>query len=270
LKSRNLAAGGKMERRHVCSLLLYALSALTLRADPILGTASSFSVLGGSTVTNTGATALSGDLGVSPGTAITGFPPGTVNGTIHAGDAVAAQAQVDALTAYNTLHGLTPTQNLTGDLGSRTLTPGVYAFDSSAGLTGQLTLDMLGNSNAQFVFLIGSTLTTATNSSVITANGPADCCNVYWVVGSSATLGTTTSFMGNILANTSITLNTGANIADGRALALNGAVTLDTNQISSGVCDTTSGVPEPGTVALLGAGLFGLALLGRRSRTLAA
>ena len=199
---------------------------------PSLGTAANFAVLAGSTVTNTGATAVGGDLGVSPGTAVTGFPPGTVSGTIHAGDAVAAQAQHDAAVAYNSLAGQACDFNLTGqDLGGKTLIPGVYCFDSSAQLTGTLTLDGQGNSNAVFIFKIGSTLTTASGASVLLING-ASSCNVFFQVGSSAILGTNTMFAGNILALTSTTLNTGATI-NGRALALNGAVTLDTNTISN-------------------------------------
>jgi hypothetical protein len=200
-----------------------------------LGTATGFAVLGGSTVTNTGSTVVTGDLGVSPGTAITGFPPGMVNGTIHAADAVALQAQSDVTIAYNALAGLACNTNLTGqDLGGLTLTPGVYCFSSSAQLTGTLTLNAQGNSAAVFVFQIGSTLTTASSSSVLVTNGGSSC-NVFWQVGSSATLGTTTTFAGNILALTSITLNTGASIS-GRALARNGAVTMDTNVVSNAAC----------------------------------
>jgi subtilisin family serine protease len=209
-----------------------------LPTAPSLGTASTFAVLGGSTVTNTGATTVNGDLGVSPGSAVTGFPPGTVvGGTIHAADALAAQAQADTTTAYNGLAGQACTADLTGqDLGGKTLTAGVYCFSSSAQLTGALTLNAQSNANAVFVFKIGSSLTTASGASVLLINGGSPC-NVFWQVGSSATLGTTTTFVGNILALTSITLNTGAGVS-GRALARNGAVTMDTNTIGSAGCAT--------------------------------
>lgn len=210
---------------------------------PSLGNAAAFAVLGGSTVTNTGATVLRGNVGVSPGNAITGFPPGTLTGggTSHAGDATAAAAQVSLTTAYNALVAQTPTQNLTGqDLGGKTLIAGVYKFDTSAQLTGTLTLDARGSSDAVFIFQIGTALTTATDSTVTMING-GSLCNVYWQIGSSATLGTETSFVGNILALTSITLNTSATVV-GRALARNGAVTLDTNTATAASC-TTAGVP---------------------------
>ena len=202
---------------------------------PGLGTAASFVVLGGSTVTNTGSSTLGGDLGVSPGTAITGFPPGTVTGTIHAGDATAGQAQNAVSTAYNSLAGQQCDSDLTGqDLGGKTLTAGVYCFSSSAQLTGTLTLNAEGNPDAVWVFQIGSTLTTASGSSVqVTNSGGA--CTVFWQVGTSATLGTSSSFLGNILADQSITLTTGANVS-GRLLAMSGAVTLDTNNISLPPC----------------------------------
>jgi len=201
-----------------------------------LGTASSFAVLAGSTVTSTGSSVITGNLGVSPGTAVTGFPPGVVrHGAIHTGDAVAGAAQTDDAAAYSDAASRAPTQNLTGqDLGGMTLTGGVYSFGSSAGLTGTLTLDGQGNPHAVFIFQIGSTLTTASDSSVAFTDG-ARACNVFWQVGSSATLGTGTSFAGSILALTSITATTGVS-ADGRLLAQNGAVTLDTNAVQKTGC----------------------------------
>ena len=201
-----------------------------LAQAPSLGTAGNFGVLAGSAVTNTGPTIVQGDLGVSPGTSVTGFPPGIVTGTVHVADGVALQAQSDLTTAYNVLAGLPCGTNLTGqDLGGLTLTAGVYCFDTSAQLTGTLTLDAQGDPNAEFIFQTGSTLTTASNSAVEVINGGSDC-NIYWQVGSSATLGTATAFAGNILALTSITVTTGAN-ASGKLLARNGAVTLDSNGI---------------------------------------
>ena len=196
---------------------------------PNLGTAASFSVLAGSAVTNTGPTLVGGNLGVSPGSSVTGFPPGVVIGTIYAGNAVSAQAQNNAVTAYNNLAGQACNTNLTGQLGGLILTSGTYCLTSAAQLTGTLTLNAQGNPNAVFIFQIGSTLITASNASVVLING-GNACNVFFQVGSSATLGTNTSFQGNILALTSITLNTGANL-NGRALAVNGAVTTDTNNI---------------------------------------
>ncbi len=197
-------------------------------------------MLAGSTATNTGATTISGDLGVSPGSAVTGFPPGLVtDGTQHVADAVALQAQADVTTAYNALAGQACSVDLTGqDLGGMTLTPGVYCFSSSAQLTGALTLNAEGDPAAVFVFKIGSTLTTASNASVAFING-GNQCNVYWQVGSSATLGTGANFAGNILALASISLNTGASLV-GRALARNGAVTIDTNNISYNQCSSAS------------------------------
>jgi len=208
-----------------------------------LGTADSFAVLGGSAITNTGLSVITGDLGLSPETSITGFPPGTISGTTHATDAVALQAQTDLTTAYNDADGRSCTTNLTGqDLGGMTLTPGVYCFDSSAQLTGTLILNGQGDVDAVFIFKMGSTITTASGSSVSLINS-AQSCNVFWKVGSSATLGTTTSFIGNIMVLTSITLNTNATV-NGRVLARNGAVTLDTNTISKTTCAVgTAGAP---------------------------
>lgn len=220
-------------RRVLFAALLFV-AAIPAAAQISLGTAQSFGVLGGSTVTNTGATTVNGNVGVSPGTAVTGFPPGVVvGGAIHANDAVAVQAQSDLTTAYNEIATTPCTVDLTGqNLGGLTLTPGVYCFSTSAQLTGALTLDALGNPNALFLFKIGSTLTTASGSTVTVINGGSSCNRVYWQVGSSATLGTGTSFAGDILALTSITLTTGANTS-GKVLARNGAVTLDTNNINT-------------------------------------
>jgi uncharacterized repeat protein (TIGR01451 family) len=200
--------------------------------------AGSFAVLGGSTVTNTGPSLVTGDLGVWPGTSITGILPEMVIGTIHTTDAVAQGAQNDVTTAYNDLAGQACNFNLTDqDLGGRTLIPGVYCFDTSAQLTGTLTLNAQGDPNAVWVFQMGSTLTTASASSVTFINGGAGDpgCNVFWQVGSSATLGTTTDFVGNILALESITMNTGANLY-GSTLARNAAVTLDSNTITKSSC----------------------------------
>ncbi len=234
-------------------------------AQSTLGTAQPFAVLGGSTVTNTGLTTVTGDLGVSPGSAVTGFtgaPNGTVVGTTHAADAVALSAQNGTTTFYNSLAAAACSADLTGqNLGGLTLTPGVYCFSSSAQLTGTLTLNAQGNSASTFIFKTGSTLTTASSSSVLMING-GNPCGVNWQIGSSATLGTTTTFIGNLVALTSITLNTGATIV-GRALARNGAVTLDTNTISFAGCTavgTPPAVPTLTTWAVIAlSGLLALA-----------
>ena len=216
----------------LAALLSWAPTDAALAATaPVLGTADTFAVLGASTVTNTGSSVLTGDLGVWPGLAIVGFPPGIVIGTTHAGDGVALQAQSDLVTAYNDLAGQACDTDLTGqDLGGLTLTPGAYCFSTSAQITGTLTLDAQGDPNAVFVFQIGSTLTTASNAIVDIINGGSDC-NVFWQVGSSATLGTSSLVRGSVLALTSITLNTSASVS-GRILARNGAVTLDGNNVT--------------------------------------
>ena len=201
---------------------------------PALGTTTSYAVLAGSTVTNTGPTSVTGDVGVSPGTAITGFPPGVVmDGSEHSADAAALQAQSDLTAAYTNLAGEACNTDLTGqDLGGLTLTAGVYCFSSTAQLTGTLTLDAQGDPAAVFIFQVGSALTTASNSKVVVINGGSNC-NTFWQIGSSATLGTTTSFAGNILALMSISLDTNATV-NGRLLARNGAVTLQSN--TAAVC----------------------------------
>jgi len=205
-----------------------------------LGTAANFAILAGSTVTNTGSSVITGDLGLSPGSSVTGFPPGTVNGTQHITDATAAQAELDLTAAYINAAGQTPTTTVPTELGSTTKTAGIY--DSNAGtfqITGPLTLDAQGDPNAVFIFKTASTLVTAGSSSVILVNG-AQSCNVFWQVGSSATLGTNSTFRGNIMALTAITATTGAAI-DGRLLARNAAVTLDTNTVTKSTCAAASG-----------------------------
>jgi type VI secretion system secreted protein VgrG len=196
---------------------------------PDLRSAASFVALANSTLTNTGSGVFVGNVGVSPSTSVTGFPPGTVeHGAIYAGGAVAARARADATTAYNVLKGETCNVDLTGqDLGGKTLTPGVYCFDTSAELTGNLVLDAQGNPPAVWVFQTGSTLTTASAATVAEIRG-GQATNVFWQIGSSATRGTGTRFNGNILSDASISLTAGASLI-GRALALNAAVTMDTN-----------------------------------------
>jgi YVTN family beta-propeller protein len=196
-----------------------------------------FAVLAGSTVTNTGNTVVTGDVAVSPGISITGFPTGKIRkGTIHNADAAAQKAQSQAATAYAALAAqpCSTSYAAPNDIGGLTLTPGVYCFSSSAALTGTLTLDGGGNPNSVWVFEIGSTLTTASGSSVMLTNG-AQARNVFWQVGSSATLGTNSTMQGNVLALASITLTTNVTLV-GRALALNGAVTLDSDTVSACAC----------------------------------
>jgi hypothetical protein len=229
----------------VCSA--FVVVPVAAQAAPVnLATASPFVVLGGSTVTNTGPSVLNGQLGVAPGTALVGFGlPAVVNGATHDNDAVASQAQADLTTAYNVAAASAPASDLSNtNLGNRTLTAGAYRYTSSAQLTGPLTLDAQNDPNAQFVFAITSALTTAPASSVVLING-ASPCNVYWQVGSSATLDSTTAFQGNLMALTDISLNNGATVR-GRLLARNGQVSLINNVIDGSMCGTsTSATPTP-------------------------
>jgi Ice-binding-like len=240
------------------ALLSWAAFSVCLNAQLALGpTVGTFGVLAGSTVTSTGNTLVTGNLGVSPGTAITGFAgiapggPGLVTGTIHSADAVAAQAQSELTTAYNAAAGAASTATKNGDLGGQTLFAGVYTASSSLGLTGTVTLDAQNNSNAQFIFQIGTALTANVGSSVNLINGALPA-NVFWQVGSSATVGTGASFSGNILAFSSISLGTNATL-QGRALARNGAVTMagtDTITTPATLGGPGGGPPAPGGTGL--------------------
>ena len=225
----------------LASLLTLAFASTAVAQQPRvgLGTADAFAILGGSAITNTGPSVINGDLGLAPGTAISGFPPGTVNGAVHATDGVASQAKSDLVTAYNDAAGRTPVNSVSGDLGGRNLSPGVYKSTSSLGLTGPLTLNAQGDPDAVFIFQVASQLTMATDSSVNLVNG-AQACNVYWQVGSSATLGTRTAFKGTIMALTSISLNDGVAV-QGRLLARNGAVTLINDTVTRTGCAAGTG-----------------------------
>jgi hypothetical protein len=218
-------------------LIALAGSAQAATPAPPLGIADSFAVLGGAGVTNTGTTTLIGDLGSYPTTTITGA--GSIvfaSGVNHAGDAVTQGAQTDLITAYDAAAGAGPTSPITADLAGMTLIPGIYTASSSMGLSGEVTLDAGGDPSAVFIFQAGSTLTTSPGS-LVTLTGGAQACNVFWQVGTSATLDTNSIFRGTVLAMTSITANTGATI-EGRLLARNGAVTLDTNTITRPSCAT--------------------------------
>lgn len=274
---------------------MLALACASAAADviPSLGVAQQFAVLGAQSVTNTNATTLHGDLGVSPGTSVTGAGSVTfaAGGEIHQTDSTAMQAQSDAQGAYTTLAALTGGVDLSGrDLGTfGVLNPGIYFFSSSAALTGNLTLDFASDPSGVFVFQIGSTLITAADSVLNVINGTSSS-GIYFQVGSSATLGSGSDFAGNVLARRSITFDSAANLACGRALALTGSVTMIGNTVSND-CNAYGGpgqasdygsagysgvglaalppvdVPEPGSLALFGIGLLvaSRSVLGRRS-----
>jgi hypothetical protein len=212
-----------------------------------LGSASTFAILAASTVTNTGASVVTGDIGVSPGTTATGFPPGTLTGTFHLGDPAAAQAQLDLTAAYNDAAGRTAgAVAVAGNLGGQTLTPGLYKSSTSLEISsGDLTLDAQGDPSGVFLFEMASTLVTTTGRQVILAGG-AQATNIYWQVGSSATLGTSSVFKGNILALASITAASGASVA-GRLLARTGGVSLDGNAVTI-PASNTAGVTPNGAV----------------------
>ena len=235
-----------------------------------LGTAGSFGVLAGSTVTNTGPTVVNGNLGVSAGTAVSGFPPGSVTGTIYTGvGSLAGTAQNDLTAAFVDAAGRAcPGPAMPGEIGGTVILPGVYCNATSVGITGTVTLNGNGNPNAVFIFQIGSTLTTAAGNSHVNLIGGAQASNVFWQVGSSATLGTNTTFNGIILAQDSITLTTGA-VLNGRALARTGAVTLDSNLMTNPDTSPPAGVPAPPSLILVMAGLAIATLYLNRERLLA-
>ncbi|MBG6068991.1 ice-binding family protein [Micromonospora ureilytica] len=208
-----------------------------------LGTAANFAILAGTTVTNTGPSMVTGDLGVSPGTAVTGFPPGQLNGAIHSNDGPAVQAQSDLVIAYNDAVSRTTTDIVDSELAGTTKTTGVY--ESAAGtftIGGDLNLDAEGDPNAVFIFKTTSTLITGASSTVNLLNG-AQSCNVFWQVGSSVTLGANSLFRGNLLTFTSITVGAALEV-DGRAMAINGAVTMDTDTVTRSTC------AEPGELSI--------------------
>lgn len=241
------------------ALAIAVIDAQAISIPVNLGAAADFAVLAGSGITVTGPTTITGDIGTSPTPSITGIGNVTLNGVNHGDDAVTAQAKIDLNTAYNDIAGRTYDVTYGGgfDFVGLTLAPGVYNGSSSLFLSGTLTLDAQGDPDAMWIFQAGSSLITASDSTVALIGG-AQACHVYWQVGSSATLGTGTEFVGNILALTSITLNSAANVY-GRVLAQNGAVTLDNNIVTESICNTSSAVPDAGsTLFLLGFGLVTL------------
>ncbi|MGD0014460.1 MAG: ice-binding family protein [Bryobacteraceae bacterium] len=255
--------------RKFTALLLFVTFSVCLEAQSAvpLGTAGNFVVLAGSGISNTGNSVLTGDLGLSPGSAVSGFPPGIVIGTQHVDDAGAVQAKADLVVAYNNAAGRTGATILPGDIGGQTYGPGVYHTNGgdSLGITGTLHLSGAG----VYIFQIGSTLDTAAGNSVVSLESGATAANVFWQVGSSATLGTNTTFNGTILALTSITATTGASVS-GRLLARNGAVTLDDNALtlSAGGGPFPPPVPAPSSVILVAIGLACAALYQGRERLL--
>ena len=204
----------------------------TVQSSVALAGAANLAVLAGSSISNTGATNITGDLGLSPGTSVGGFPPGILNGTLHINDAISNQAKLDLTAAYNDAAGRTSTDivTLSGNIGGLTLTPGLYKSTSTLAISsGDLTFDAKGNPNAVFIIQIASSLTTTSGRKVILSGG-ALASRIFWQVGSSATFGTTSVFKGTVLAMQSITFNTGASI-DGKALARTGAVIMAGNTI---------------------------------------
>lgn len=198
----------------------------------LLTGATNFAILSGSAITNTGATTITGDIGLSPGSSIGGFPPGILIGTQYINDTIANKAKLDLTAAYNDAAGRTSTDivTLSGNIGGLTLTPGLYKSTSSLAISsGDLTFDAKGNADAVFIIQIASTLTLTSDRKVILSGG-ALASNIFWQIGSSATFGTTSVFKGTVMAMQSITFNTGATL-DGKALARIGGITMSGNTI---------------------------------------
>jgi hypothetical protein len=226
-----MISGCKKDSNDPGNTVVIPVQTIVMPAVPLAG-AVNFAILAASSITNTGATNITGDLGLSPGSSIGGFPPGILVGTQHNNDPLAAQAKLDATTAYNDLAGRTSTDivTLSGNIGGLTLTPGLYKSTSTLAVSsGDVTFDAKGNANAVFIIQIASSLTTTSGRQVILSGG-ASASNIYWQVGSSATFGTTSVFKGTVIALQSITFNTGASL-EGRALARTGGVTMAGNVI---------------------------------------
>lgn len=223
----------------VSSLSVLVLASGAQGATVGLGSADPFGVLAGSAVSNSGATLLTGDLGLAPGSSVTGFGPGSIVGATHVNDAVATLAKSDLVRAYDDAASRPSTAAVAGDLAGRTLTGGVYTAPTTLGLTGDLVLDGQGDPDAVFVLRAGTSLTVGSGSRVRLIGG-AQSCNVFWQVGTSATIGTGSAFTGNVLALTSITLTAGVTV-DGRLLARNGAVVLDSDVITRSTCAAAPG-----------------------------
>ena len=239
MKSSKMIRRGSLLLILLMVVLILPASVMAAQPPVNLGTTASFAILAGTTVTNTGTTTINGDaggkVGLFPGTSFTGQESATISGAIHLNDSVASIAKDDLVIAYDDAAGRTPVSRISSELGGATLKPGIYdSADGTFQITGTLTLDAEGNPDGVFIFLTSSTLITASDSNVSLLNS-ARFCRIFWKVGSSATLGTNSHFVGHIFALTSISAKTGATV-QGQLMARNGAVTLDSNTITNGIC----------------------------------